>query len=1362
MPFINEIIHLLPLAYRMREYIKSCNKKKELPIFDLDVNSLSPPQPGPYSGCPLGGLGCGSIGRGGRGDFNRFNLIGSGKYKHGIIESDLFCVRIKRGEVIDSVVLSFLSPDGNSTSSTPSSSNPFSIITEENNLFSPNFSMSSTSSSSTSTPFKPPVNTNWINSSTSTSIPSNISHISLLNSWNWTLDPKNVLYKARYPLAKHEYILEKVGCRLIIWQVSPILPHNYVESSLPCGSFIIEIEDLREEELDGEEEEKVEVSMMFVFENGINNDEISLPHELFKTSESKNKEKNNREPEQEEILGVYMPHINIKKVYQDNIEKTYPMNNSFSISIRNEKNNNEKQEEVELSYCREFISSIEKKSSVLNKLSSLFLNSSNLLTQEEAAALDFNNLLWETFTSTGSLSLSPSSPSPISTPSSPSSDPSLSSCSLSSPSPSSSSSSMSSCPLARKFLEENKKNIEQDIENIFEEKTRYRISSALCGKKTIKFKKRGKSSSSSNSSYSFNSSSSSLSLFTFSLGWAYPTVIFGEDKLYQRYYTRFLGDSVQASISLALLSSLRSSSWKRSIFAWQEDIIKELLEDEENLGILSPSYSLMSSTQFNDSSSHIYHMLFNELYFLVDGGSLWLNTENGTNLTSSTEDFFFTSNYYDDLLSLSSTSLSSYFSSLFVSSTILGDQKQYGQYLYLEGHEYLMYNTYDVHFYASFSLLKLFPHLEFSVQRDFGEAVMVFDDEKRLLISGESNKEQKRQIISDLSSTSSTSYPTFSAPPYNICFDQSLLGISFDKIYFYEKYLPKSFLSSFFQKENFEILRKKQGKVPHDLGSPSGVPYRKLNAYNFQDVSLWKDLPSKFILMTQRDVKAIENWTMRKKRNKNENFSTESYVEDFSSSDILGYVEQLFAVCERVYLQTFIDSIIPLWNLSPDHYAEYLSSIERKENNNEFSSFISVYDAISAGFYYLNNPKKFKLIQKKYLSSLPQEVQENLKPSFSLNNEDDSQENENDIEKEKEDREDNVFSSNISFLVRNSGFPDQTYDIWTAHGIHAYCGGLWIASTSAMEEMSNKLKEMYENKLNNDEHEIKEKINYFSKINKLFSQISTITRQEYVNSLWNGAYLSYDSSQKSSHSLSIMSDMLCGHYFARVSGLKGVLVDKEKLHSCLRTIFYQNVLNFSLSKHNDERNSNFRRETKNEDNEQKKGKRRGNDGNILLKGAVNGMNPSKDFFSLYKSLPYDPIDYLTKKFGDTSSTSFNNSFLSSMSSIDNSCLQSREVWAGTTYLLSSLFLLEAKERKLEEEKELNERNSPSTSTLLSSSSLYQMSLITSRGIHDAAWRTAGYQFATPEAFEDDLKYRSLGYMRPLSIWSRVFPLEFEK
>lgn len=36
----------------------------------------------------------------------------------------------------------------------------------------------------------------------------------------------------------------------------------------------------------------------------------------------------------------------------------------------------------------------------------------------------------------------------------------------------------------------------------------------------------------------------------------------------------------------------------------------------------------------------------------------------------------------------------------------------YGRFAYLEGHEYRMYNTYDVHFYASHALCALWPNLQ--------------------------------------------------------------------------------------------------------------------------------------------------------------------------------------------------------------------------------------------------------------------------------------------------------------------------------------------------------------------------------------------------------------------------------------------------------------------------------------------------------------------------------------------------------------------------------------------------------------------------------------------------------------------------
>lgn len=44
--------------------------------------------------------------------------------------------------------------------------------------------------------------------------------------------------------------------------------------------------------------------------------------------------------------------------------------------------------------------------------------------------------------------------------------------------------------------------------------------------------------------------------------------------------------------------------------------------------------------------------------------------------------------------------------------------KEFGRFAYLESWEYRMFNTYDVHFYASFALAQLFPKLECVIQME--------------------------------------------------------------------------------------------------------------------------------------------------------------------------------------------------------------------------------------------------------------------------------------------------------------------------------------------------------------------------------------------------------------------------------------------------------------------------------------------------------------------------------------------------------------------------------------------------------------------------------------------------------------------
>jgi uncharacterized protein (DUF608 family) len=40
-------------------------------------------------------------------------------------------------------------------------------------------------------------------------------------------------------------------------------------------------------------------------------------------------------------------------------------------------------------------------------------------------------------------------------------------------------------------------------------------------------------------------------------------------------------------------------------------------------------------------------------------------------------------------------------------------------------------------------------------------------------------------------------------------------------------------------------------------------------------------------------------------------------------------------------------------------------------------------------------------------------------------------------------------------LIENSGFPDQTYDIWSVKGPSAYTGGLWVTALAASVKLAN-------------------------------------------------------------------------------------------------------------------------------------------------------------------------------------------------------------------------------------------------------------------------------------------------------------------
>ncbi|KAF5768310.1 putative glucosylceramidase [Helianthus annuus] len=269
----------------------------------------------------------------------------------------------------------------------------------------------------------------------------------------------------------------------------------------------------------------------------------------------------------------------------------------------------------------------------------------------------------------------------------------------------------------------------------------------------------------------------------FAVAWSSPKVKFMKGKSYHRRYTKYYGTSERAAGDLVHDALTNYKRWEEDIQKWQNPILK------------------------NDSLPEWYKFtLFNELYFLVAGGTVWIDTplpaddssgsdrhlprikhkndsayENGTSLTNSSEDDE-TEVVRKDENPVSTSR----------NSTSHDDEEDVGRFLYLEGVEYIMWCTYDVHFYASFALLELFPKIELSIQREFAKAVLSEDTRKvKFLAEGNSG------------------------------------------------------------------IGKVKGAVPHDLGTHD--PWHEMNAYNIHDTSKWKDLNPKFVLQVYRDFAATGN-----------------------------------------------------------------------------------------------------------------------------------------------------------------------------------------------------------------------------------------------------------------------------------------------------------------------------------------------------------------------------------------------------------------------------------------------------------------------------------------------------------------------
>jgi len=730
----------------------------------------------------------------------------------------------------------------------------------------------------------------------------------------------------------------------------------------------------------------------------------------------------------------------------------------------------------------------------------------------------------------------------------------------------------------------------------------------------------------------------------FALSWDQPTARFGSGMALSKYYSQFFGERTGLhSAQIAAYSLLHYPDWEKRIEAWQQPIL-----------------------QNPDLPDFYKHQLFNELYYLVEGGSLWLDSSSGVEnardssvvrsggsmhldvietmqrkdlqhvdlgegegegggerhietpgaamsdsltqwgalvktycfgQTGSSRDATAPLNPSDSSMpstsrgravapepapthlsaptsgsyakvstspsphsSIHTDSLASDLSAsmahpLPASSTLhahdercrgcRGDQSQVGQFLLYEGMEYLMYNTQDVNFTASFALLALWPQLELSCAKDVVRCVAVED----------------RSVVTSLG-------------------------------------------------EGQLMQRKVMDTVPHDVGSPSEAPWDRPNSYCFQDTSKWKDLGPKFVLQNYRNFVVL---------GKDLKFLREMY------------------------------------------------------------------------------PTMLKIMEKTA-----------------------------------------AFDRDGDDMIENDGIPDQTYDIWKAEGVSCYTGGLWCAALEATAGAAIAIGD--------------------TNTAAQYSQRGVRARDVLVRQLWNpNGYLNYDSSY-SLWSDSIMADMLAGSFYSIVCELRPV-IPLAMAVSCIDTIFIHNVLGFGGGK---------------------------------WLGAVNGA----------------------RLLGSNAKGVFKT---------DRSCIQSKEVWCGTTYTLAATMIA------LSEDPELSALEDTYTATTTSttgngsnggdakgeevdhyygrsgngdsnrlmhsvvgnggpvktkgpwkrvvlayrqglvntpigfdllallekplSKRLRDMAFFTARGVHDGGWETFGYHFNTPEGYEKNGNYRSLGYSRALAIWS---------
>ena len=820
---ISKGLKLMPLGIRMAKYVSRVRKEGKEPFMDPFIDETHTSN----RGVPCGGIGAGSITRSWKGEFNHF-FLHPGRPQHDAVKGNQFSIFIQREgipskafvlgrpykedvheekeeegfvdmpslEPLPNDIASFLAslPDDTENNIENDVNNPNNegekAAGENNNSNNNNTSSNKLNSikgkaklASLFSRFVLRSKSKKINKKTKFITPS-----MALGDWNWK--DINGEYNGLFPRAWTEYDMTPVDKKLKVTckQISPVIPQNYKESSYPVCVFVWEVENLHPSK-------GVDISLMFTFQNGIGKGSDYTgghynkpfgPHTPSESSDENDDIKNNS-------IGVEMIYNNKRKVKRgkDVEQEIYHDPLSFGISTSPATFSSIQPEEED----RE--NSNNDNNQNINNENQL----DSIITFETTGR---GKEVWKAFSTTGRAQLGP----------------------------------------------------QYSLKNQSEKGVA--IGSAV-------------------SNYVHLDPLQSATI-TFALGWDQPIVRFGSGRGFYSRYTRFYGREGLAVPSICRDALANWRLWDKMIDDWQNPIL--------NNPRLPNEYKCA---------------LFNELYYLVAGGTIWIDEEELEfdrerrrirEVTSSSSapklakksqekesakkvalDFLALSQNIDEGIMISddptqnagkiifslddlevdkiyytgngnslirSRNQKVMLSSIVLRSPVEGEENnesenngnivienneekseekneqvddetdekaeeksslpksekiisnEYGQLLYLEGQEYLMYNTYDVHFYASFALIMLWPQLELNIQRDIARCTLIH------------------------------------APN--------------DLIYTLHAGDVKP--------------RKLRGAIPHDLGTPSDDPFYLVNSYNIHDTNSWKDLNSKFALQVYRDYVA--------------------------------------------------------------------------------------------------------------------------------------------------------------------------------------------------------------------------------------------------------------------------------------------------------------------------------------------------------------------------------------------------------------------------------------------------------------------------------------------------------------------------